>query len=286
MSAVTTITAPSTERNAGFGGTLRSEWIKLRSLRSTFWCGLLILIVGVGLTTLFASQQDVDAGATADPGAATEMLVQAVTLPTTFTALIAAVMGALLITGEYATGMIRSTFAAVPTRLPALIGKSIIAFVSTFVIAGLSIVASVATAVPMLQARGVHPNIGDPALISALTANALYLAGISVLALLIGAIVRNSAGSITVSLGMLLALPVILLLLASGADAAWVANLNEVIPSNAGSAMYQYMPAGYEQEAPAPGRFSLGPVQGALVMLGWIAAAGIAAGTLLRRRDA
>jgi hypothetical protein len=77
-----------------------------------------------------------------------------------------------------------------------------------------------------------------------------------------------------------------MLLLASGADAAWVANVNEVIPSNAGSAMYEYMPAGLEMEPPEPGRISLNPVQGGLVILGWIAAAGIAAGALLRKRDA
>jgi ABC-2 type transport system permease protein len=108
-----------------FGGVLRSEWIKLRTLRSTFWCYVLIVLLTIGLALLIAAAQRTAPGTAPGSGAATPTVtlsaaaqqaawIRDATLGINFSQLVVAVLGALVITGEYSTGMIRSSFAAAP----------------------------------------------------------------------------------------------------------------------------------------------------------------------------
>jgi len=110
-----------------FGGILRSEWIKLRSLRSTIWCYSILVAITFGLGLLFAaaltSQAD---GMPLNHDAQQAFVVQVATLSISLSQLVVVVLGALVITGEYGTGMIRSTFAAVPSRVPAVVAKALV----------------------------------------------------------------------------------------------------------------------------------------------------------------
>ena len=121
---------------ATFAGTVRGEWIKLLSLRSTWWvlAATIALITGVSL----AVAASLDAMA-ADPatagGLATANGAEAVSGGFQLGMLTLAVLGALLITGEYSTGMIRSTLAAVPTRVPVLVAKAVVLTVLTALVA-------------------------------------------------------------------------------------------------------------------------------------------------------
>jgi ABC-2 type transport system permease protein len=291
MTATTTPTPPRPTldslqgAHSSFGGILRSEWIKLRSLRSTFWCAVIILVLTVGFAALLAltlgPRDGIPKGAALMPYA-----VQSVTLSTGFTSLVAAVLGALMITGEYGTGMIRSTFAAVPARLPALLGKAVVVTLAMFVIAAVSALAAALVGAGIFAARGSSVDFGDGGYWLALLGDAGYVALIGLLALMIGAIIRNSAGGIATALGLILVLPTVATLFAALAGATWAQNVGAFLPSNAGSRMMGYLPAG-QPAPPAPaGHLTLEPWQGLLVMLAWIVAAGILAGVLMRRRDA
>ena len=120
--------------NLSFPRVVRSEWIKLRTLRSTVWSFAIIVLLTVGFGLLLAATFDTSTSAIVGVDAENSFAVSVATLGVNFTQLVAAVLGVLIISGEYTTGMIRSTFAAVPTRLPAFFAKVLVLAVSTFVV--------------------------------------------------------------------------------------------------------------------------------------------------------
>src|SRR5688572_15962674 len=101
-----------------FSGVLRSEWIKLRSLRSTVWSYAMLVLVSLGLAAIMAATLNSVATGPVPEDAQVSILMQVSSFPVALGQLIVAVLGVLLISGEYGTGMIRSTFSAVPRRLP------------------------------------------------------------------------------------------------------------------------------------------------------------------------
>ncbi|PRY70081.1 ABC-2 type transport system permease protein [Glaciihabitans tibetensis] len=276
---------PTGSRTAAlsFAGTLRSEWIKLRSLRSTVWCyGIVIAI-----TVLFGILIAQTASATfASGGSLTQedqqsyaLLVS--TLGIGFSQLVAAVLGVLVISGEYGTGMIRSTFTAVPKRLPALFAKAIVFGVVTFVVGLVSIFATALITAPMLPKSGITPDFGDSQFLLALVGGALYLALIGILSLAIGTIVRNSAGGIAASLGLVLVLPPVLQIIVAMTQAEWAQNLAMFLPDQAGGRLYAYA----AEASVTGGVIVLDSLQGGLVMLAWVAVMFVIASVLLKRRD-
>jgi ABC-2 type transport system permease protein len=268
-------------RGVSFGGVLRSEWIKLISLRSTLWCYIILVLLTVGLGLLYAATftSDVPLG-----DQARQMVwVQAATLGIGFSQLVAAVLGALMITGEYGTGMIRSTLTAVPTRTPALVAKALVFGVATFVVSLVSIVAAALVTIPVLSARGLHVDLGDGQSWWSLLGGAGSLALIGVLALAIGALIRNSAGGIATSLGLILVVPTIVQIFAQVTKAVWVSNFGAFLPNAAGARMYAYVAS---VTPPATDTVVLDPWQGFLVLLAWVAVLFALAAVLLRRRDA
>jgi ABC-2 type transport system permease protein len=280
-----TTTAIAPRSGVTFAGILHSEWIKLMSLRSTIWCYAILVVLTIGLAVLFGSAissegippTDVDQQGTA---------VQSATLSINISQLVIAVLGALVMTGEYGTGMIRSTLTAVPRRLPALFGKVVVFGVVTFVISLVAIVVAAMLSVPLLAANGITVDLGDASYWSALVGAAGYLALSGVLATAIGTIVRTSAGAIAIVLGLILVLPGIVQVFAFITESQWVASLGSFLPSNAGARMYAYL-----GNAPLPaslggGGVVLEPWQAALVLVGWVVALLALASVLLKRRDA
>jgi ABC-2 type transport system permease protein len=275
--------------NVTFGGILRSEWIKLRSLRSTFWCAAIILVLTVGLAALAAAVA-ITGTSGIDPSEIPVAAVMAnglstVTFSSTFTALVAAVLGALMITGEFGTGMIRSTFAAVPRRIPALLGKAVVVTVAMFVVAAVSVLLGALVSDGILSSRGFALDLGDGGYWLALLGDAGYLALIGMLSLAIGAIIRNSAGGIATSIGLILVLPIVANLFAALAKATWAQNVSAFLPSDAGGRMAGYLPQGQTAQPVADGQVLLEPWQGLLVLLAWIVVLGTVAVVLIRRRD-
>lgn len=281
---MTTI-APTQLSGVSFGGILRSEWIKLMSLRSTIWCYAILVFLTISLGLLFGSTIFTE-GITLDHDTQQTFAVQAATLSTGMSQLVIAVLGALVITGEYGTGMIRSTLTAVPARLPALFGKIVVFGIVTFVISLVAIVLSALLSAPLLAGNGIEADFGDANYWSALVGAAGFLALTGIFATAIGTIVRNSAGAIAIVLGFVLVLPTIVQIFAVITKAEWVANLGAFLPSNAGARMYAYV-----SDAPAVDPLGLDslvlePWQGALVLVAWVVALLALASVLLKRRDA
>lgn len=293
---MTTTTAPathvpSTPTNTGvtFARVVRSEWIKLRTLRSTVWCFGIIALLTIGFGLLLAFTFSGPQGGTMDTESQKGLAVQVATLGVNFTQLVAAVLGVLIISGEYSTGMIRSTFAAVPARLPALFAKVLVLAATTFVVALVSIGVTALVTMPILSGKGIESHLSDPGVLWALLGGAGYLALIAVMSLAFGAILRSSAGGIASALGLLLVVPPVLSIVSALTNAHWIQNVSAFLPSSAGGKMYSLAQSttaqGMGPQVPA-GIVTLDGIQGLLVVLAWIAVLLAAAAVLLKRRDA
>ena len=289
MTAATTAPAAALAASPDTGvtaaGLLRSEWIKFWTLRSTIWTLGLTVVLMVGLAVLFAFGAASSLGETdpEDPGV-TLVIENAAGLigMGTFLAQIAvAVLGVLTITGEYSTGMIRSTLTAAPRRIPALWAKVAV------VAASVTAVAIVSAALGALLTLGFHDRLGitldltDGETQRLIAGIPLYLAGLALLGLAFGALLRSSAGAIATVLGLTLLLEAMI--------AAIPFRIFEVIspflPTTAGQRILTGDATLAELDAVATGA-TLGPWQGYAVLLAWVAVLlGIAA-VLLRRRDA
>lgn len=274
---------------------VNSEWIKLRTLRSTLWCYVIIVALTVLLGLLIAGTIEApDVALSHDAQQST--WVSAATLGINFSQLVVGVLGALVITGEYATGMIRSTFAAVPSRVSAIFAKAIVFGVVTFVVSLVGIVAAALATAPILAGKGIDADFGDPDVWLSFVGGAAYLALIGLIALAIGLLIRSSAGGIAAALGLVLVVPVIFTLLAAIAQAQWAADLGTFLPSNAGNVLYTY-PAG-EAVTPAAGpgggpaatatttSIDLTRGEGLLVLTAWFTATFAVGLAMLKRRDA
>ena len=266
--------------NLTFGGVLRSEWIKLRSLRSTIWSYALVVAISLGMALLMSLSMvnGMNGGADAASAPADQQasfVVDASVFGVYFGQLVAAVLGVLVISGEYSTGMIRSTLTAVPRRLPALAAKALILGAATFVVGAIATFSAFAVSSVAFAGIDVSANLLDPAVFLPLLGGALYLSLVSLFALGVGTILRSSAGGIAAVLGILLLLPTVLQMI----PADWAQDLVPYLISIAGMNTFTSTTA----EATADG---FGVWLNLAIVLGWVAAAGIGAATTLAKRDA
>ena len=271
-----------------FGGVLRSEWIKLWTLRSTFWCCVIVILLAIGVGLLLATvQAPARAGVPVAPDPTTAqqqaIAVRDATVGTGIGQLVLSVLGVLVISGEYGTGMIRSTFAAEPRRLPTLIAKAIVLGVTTFVIGLVTVFATAAVIFPLLPTIHIHPDWGDSKLLLALLGAAAYLALISLIAFSVGAIIRNTAGGIAAAMGLILVVPTVLGIVSATTGAAWAANLVSFTPTSAGAKLFAYVES---TPASTDGIVSLDATQGGLVLVAWFVVLIVVAAVLMKRRDA
>ncbi|GAA1505704.1 ABC-2 type transport system permease protein [Agromyces terreus] len=263
-----------------FGGVLRSEWIKLRSLRSTVWSYLIVIAISIGMAFLMSLSMVNGMNGGMDPASApaeqqAQFVLQSSVFGVYFGQLVAAVLGVLVISGEYTTGMIRSTLTAVPTRLPALAGKTAVLFAATFVVGVVANLAAYAVSSIVFAGIDVSASLADPAVFLPILGGALYLALVAVFALGVGTMLRSSAGGIAAVLGIILLLPTVLAMI----PAEWAADLVPYLLSSAGMAMFTSATAG-------PSGDDFGFWINLLIVLGWVAASLIGASLLLKRRDA
>lgn len=286
---MTTVTAPKEATGTDLTGArltfphlMRSEWIKLRSIRSTVWCYLILFVLNIAMSVLPALAVN-PKGQHLSGDAANGTVVLINTINVNLTALVAAVLGVLIISGEYGTGMIRSTFAADPRRYGAVAAKALVLAVTTFVISAISVGIGVLASAPILSSNNVDVNLGDSDVFLPILGALLYVAMITLLAFGIGLLIRSSAGGITITLGLLLVVPTILTAIAALTHQNWVADIGEFLPSKAGGQLYAFQ-AG-TQTGGNDGVITLTAWQGFAVLAAEIVAVGAAAVILLKRRD-
>jgi ABC-2 type transport system permease protein len=278
MSAVAE-TRTRAERSGGlsFGGMFRSEWIKFWSLRSSWWCLIIAVALTVGVGVLFGSS----AGSVAqfqpeaDP---TGLLVDAGTAGIGFSMLVIAVLGALVVTGEYGSGMIRTTFLAAPTRYEPLGVKALLLGVVAFVVGAASSAVALLASYPMLRAADLDPDLGDGQVWLAVLGAGVSLALIAMMAAGLGTLLKSSALAITISVAVLFVLPIVFSILTAVIHADWFQHVPDYLPSSLASRAASYPADG--------GNGQLASWQAGLVLALWPAAmlgTGIAAA---RSRDA
>ncbi|MET3204887.1 MULTISPECIES: ABC transporter permease [unclassified Arthrobacter] len=275
-----------------FGGVLRSEWIKLFSLMSTriLLFLTLVAIVGVGALAVLIRFSFLDemARRARDQGQALtpEMMAQSFppgsgfdlyNLPNAGLQIGILVLGSLavlFISSEYATGMIRSTMNAVPRRTPAFVAKAILLAVISYVITTIAAVATFLIAMPVFQGLGLDLDWSTDGVLYSIFTGGLYVAGVALIGLSLGALLRNSAGGITVLVGLFFVVSI-------------AASFMTFIPGDFWKYVPQYLPS------EAGGRFlSIGhtdgvidPWQGGLIFLGYVLLFLVPAMIVLKKRD-
>jgi len=234
---MTTTLAPaaaSTTNSSGAGlrvtqvRVLLSEWTKFRSLRSTVTTLLIAIVVMIGLGAMFAA---ITANQTTgfEPGATA--ISTSLTGPF-FAQLAIGVLGVLLITGEYSTGMIRSSLTVVPSRLPMLWGKLAVFAVTVFFTMLAASFASFLVGQALLGDR-LNASLSDPAALRSVLGAALYLAVAGLTAIAMGALLRNTAAAITTFVAVFFLIAPLTQLLPTSLTDHFV----QYLPSNAGAVM-------------------------------------------------
>lgn len=212
---------------------IASEWTKLRSLRSTVFSLLAAVAFIVGFSLLVPSVT-VAHWPPRDPGEALTFDPTTRSLAGVFLAQLAiGTLGVLLVTGEYASGMIRATFAAVPTRLPVLWAKVVVFAVTTLVLTVPAVIAAFAIGQSIFARKNLDTTFAATGVTRAVIGAALYLTVVGVLGLALGALVRNTAGAISTLFGILFVLPIIVHFLPS----SWSDPIDKYLPSSAGQAV-------------------------------------------------
>jgi len=269
--ATLTRSATRTAGRYGFRQVAEMEWLKLRSVRSTAWimgvfaAGLIGLAILVLTHTHWATMSAADR-ASFDP---TEQSYAGLAIGQ----LAFGVLGALVITSEFSSGMIRATLAAVPRRGLLMAAKAAVLGAVTLTAGEVLAFVSWGVGEAVLRSPAPHATLSQPGVLRAVLMAGAYPALIALIALGLGAIIRHTAGAISAVVGILFVLPLILLPLGSS------------IQNSVG----QFMPmliAENSLTAVKPQSHTLSPGLGFAVLCAYAAVALVIGGVVLARRDA
>jgi ABC-2 type transport system permease protein len=253
----------------GFSSTLRAEWIKFWSVRSTTWSTVTLFVLGAGLTALIcATNAEWLASSEADesPGSF-------ITFGLTFAQITAIVLGTLTVTSEYGTGMIRATLAATPRRGAVLAAKALVLTGTLFVAGTVTAFAGYFAGNYFLDREGIGLALGDDGVLRSMFGSGLYMAGLGLLAAGVGILVRHTAAALSIVLALVFVAGNMAFLL-PGTWGEWVAKL---MPGNAGSPVAVPVPFNPEALAPWTGFAAFGAEVLVLLVIGWV---------VFQRRDA
>jgi ABC-type transport system involved in multi-copper enzyme maturation permease subunit len=269
------VVARPSGRRPVFPDLVRSEWIKLRTVRSTYWT-LLAAAAGMAGSGVLLTSAYVRHLGSASPAARSFFDPAAYSMSGFFLAQLAiGVLGVVVMTSEYATGSIRATFAAAPQRWEVLAAKAA-AFGAAAAVAGVaSAFGAFFAGQAVLSQKGIQAHIGDPGVLRSVLGAGLYLAVLGLLSLGLGALIRRTAGAIGALVGVVIILPVFTQALPS----SWQDAVTPYLPSVAGQAVIG-------RTKFAPPVHLLPPWAGFGVFCGYAAAALIASALALTRRDA
>lgn len=253
------------------GRVIKSEWTKFRSLRSTLITLVVSVILTIGLGTLI-SAVTASHWSQSSPGDRADFNAVVTSLDgIRFSQLAVGVLGVLLISGEYATGMIRASLTAVPKRLPVLWAKlsvftgvvGIISIISTFIAFFLG--------QAMLSSQHLQVTISSPDALRMVAGAGIYVLLVGLIGMALGGLMRNTAAGISSLVALFFVIPPILNLLPK----SWANNIGPYLPSNAGESFWGH-----------PNGVHLSALAGLLVLCGWTAAAIAAAAVRLKSQDA
>jgi ABC-2 type transport system permease protein len=279
MAAITkqarTPVLPAPSGRAGFGGTLRSEFTKIRSVRSTWWTLLVLLAVSIGIGAAISAGTAASWSHTSAGDRATFDATQASIAGLFFLGqLVIVVLGAIVLTAEYSTGMIRTSLTAMPRRVTVFAAKvtvfAAVALVVTMVAAFVAFFLGQA----LLASTHANATLSGPNVLRAVIGTALYVTLCGLFAFAAGAIMRHTAAAITSVIGLLFVIPILAHLLPS----SWYQDLDRWLPDAAGRAISATV-GGQDQHLFSPwNQFAVFAVYTAILLL--------VGGVMFRRRDA
>ena len=230
---------------ASFGGTLRSELTKIRSVRSTYWTLLALVVACAGIGALGSYGHAHQFGQLPAFAQAHQRAHEISNAPMVslfgviLGQLIIAVLGALTVTSEYSTGMIRTSLTVLPKRGMVFTAKAVvfgaIALITGLVTSFLSFFLGQA----ILSGQHINATLSQPGVLRAVVGAGLFLGVCGLLSYGLGALIRHTAGAVSASIGLLF----VAFVLAQFLPADWAVHVDKWIPFNAGAAIWEQQSA-------------------------------------------
>jgi len=261
------------DRHLRVSSALRSEWIKMRTVRSTMWSlvAMAVITLGVailGTVTVNWSSISLVSRLTFDPTSRslTGLL---------FSELVIAVLGILVMSAEYGTGTIRATLAANPNRPRVLATKSAV-FAAVAVVMGEALAfGAFLIGQALLRSPAPHATLGQTGVLRAVIGGGLMVAALGLFALGLATIIRHTAGALTAFVGVFFVLPILV----------------EALPTSIGHPIGEYLPFNISSTMTTVGHTfgkspALSPWVGFAVVCGYAVIALVVGGVLMVRRDA
>ena len=277
MSATTSaplrLDAPA--RRITFAEAMDSEFAKIRSVRSTYWTLLICLLVSVGISLLIAAVTAANWDTISQSDRASTGM-STVVAGVYFGVLVTGVLGVMVVSTEYGTGMMRTSLTAFPRRAMLFLAKASVLTIVVLLLGVVIAFASYAVASPFYTRHGVDLSLSETANLRALLAVPVYLTLVALMGLGLGFLLRHTAGAISSLVSLFFVLPIITNFLpgTTGKD------INKIVPSNAGSAMMA------THATTTDGNPELSPVGGLVALLIWTAVLLVPAFWSFRHRDA
>ena len=247
---------------------VRSEMTKLASLRSTRWSMLVAVVAMVGI--LIAAVRMANYGTSADRRPIDPLDISLAGWH--LAQLAVGVLGVLVISGEYSSGLIRSSLAAVPRRLPVLWAKMTVFGTATLLLMLPSAFVAFFASQAILRRHDLQTTLSQPHVLRAVIGSALFLTVTGLMGLALGALLRNTAGAIATFAGIMFVIPGISAILPS----SWSNAIDPYLPLNAGTGLMNLQ----------QGTNALAPWTGFAVYAAYVAVLSATAAVLLVRRDA
>ncbi|WP_353112852.1 ABC transporter permease subunit [Microbacterium sp.] len=274
---MTVQTAPATARTTRvespytltFFRSLRSEWIKLSTLRSTWWAIAITAVLTIGIAMLAAmSLSDSPVKG-----------LQIVVMPIQFTMLLAGILGVIAVTGEYSTGMIRSTLAADPVRGGVLAAKAVVLALFMFLASFVIFTVAAVVVSPILMGKPGEIDWTDlGGTFAPILAASFSMAVFALIGVAFGFVLRSGAGAIAATVGVLFVLPIVTSMFAMAGEAwRWILDASHYLPMSASQVI---------TTSPMNGGDGGEILTAYLTLGGWIVAGMLAAWAVLRTRDA
>jgi ABC-2 type transport system permease protein len=250
-----------------------SEWTKFRSLRSTRWSLLVTVVLAIGIPLLAATITDARWSHMSVQEQLARQPLDIALVGVRIAQLAIGVLGVLVISSEYSTGMIRASLGAVPKRLPVLWAKIVVLATVSFLLAVPAVLAAFFGTQQILDRHPIlRVSFTDPGVARTVIGGALYLTVIGVFALGLGAITRNTAGGISFYVGVIFVIPPLMFVL----PLSWNQAISKYLPSNAGADIFTLN----------HGPHDLAPWTGFGLLCVYAAVSVAVAAMLLARRDA
>ena len=266
---------PASAGKVSLGGAIRSEFTKIRSVRSTYWTLLTLIVVTVGIGALGSwgaashwSQMGPADRASFDP---TQQSLFGLILGQ----LIIAVLGALTITSEFSTGMVRTSLAVQPRRGTMVAAKGIVFTVVALVTGLVASFAAFFLGQALMSGKHINATISQPHVLSSIIGGGLFLTVCGMLAFGLGLLIRHTAGAISAAVVVLF----VLFIMVNFLPQSWQDDIDRWLPFNAGSGVWR-------NQADVAANHLFAPWTGFAVFAGYAVIA-IAAGLILfRKRNA